>query len=37
MNVFQDPGFAIAKLTVTTKIRITAMGSSPAQIRLFTK
>ena len=37
MNVFQDPGFAMAKPMVTTRIRITAMGSSPAQIRLFTK
>lgn len=37
MNVFQEPGFAMANLMVTTKIRIIAMGSLPAQIRLFTK
>lgn len=37
MIVFQEPGFAMAKLTVTTKIQIIAMASSPAQIRLSTK
>ena len=37
MNVFQEPGFAMAKLMVTTKIQIIAMGSSRAQIRLPTK